>query len=96
MIAEPEIAVRARISGRVQGVCYRAWTVEQASRLGLKGFVRNRHDGSVEALFKGPAEQVDTMLALCWQGPPRATVTAVASEPAQGMVPDRFEQKPSV
>ncbi len=96
MTSDADIAVRARISGRVQGVCYRAWTVEQATRLSLKGFVRNRQDGSVEALFKGPAEQVEAMLDLCWQGPPRAEVTAVAREPAQGLVPDRFEQKPNV
>ena len=57
------IAVRARISGRVQGVWFRAWTVEQAEMLGLDGWVRNRSDGSVEALFAGPrAALVDSVM----------------------------------
>ena len=50
-------AVNAVISGKVQGVWYRAWTVEQARKRGLAGWVRNRNDGTVEAVFAGPAEQ---------------------------------------
>jgi len=88
--------VRARLTGRVQGVFFRAWTEEQANRLGLAGFVRNRRDGSVEALFAGPHEAVDEMLRLCWEGPPGAHVEAVDSEPAKGIVPERFEVKPTV
>lgn len=70
-------AVLVRIDGRVQGVCYRAWTVAEALRLGIGGWVRNRRDGSVEALFAGSPEAVDRMLDACWQGPPAAKVSAV-------------------
>jgi len=76
------IAVRARIEGRVQGVWYRGWTVDQASARGLAGWVRNRRDGSVEALFAGPEEAVRDMLAACRQGPPAARVAAVIESPA--------------
>lgn len=91
-----EKAVRVRITGRVQGVFYRAWTEEQARRLGLKGFVRNRRDGSVEALFAGPADAVEEMVAHCRSGPRGARVERVEAEPAEGRVPDRFEVKPTV
>ncbi|MCC7272994.1 MAG: acylphosphatase, partial [Alphaproteobacteria bacterium] len=67
-----DIAARLRIAGRVQGVWYRAWTVETAQALGLRGWVRNRADGSVEALLIGPAAAVDAMAARCRQGPPKA------------------------
>ena len=74
-------AVRVRISGRVQGVWYRAWTESQATARGLGGWVRNRRDGDVEALFAGPDEAVDAMIAECWNGPSRARVSAVSTEP---------------
>lgn len=69
-----EKAVRTRIKGRVQGVCFRAWTCEQATAKGLAGWVRNCADGTVEAVFAGPAEAVDAMLAQCRIGPPAARV----------------------
>lgn len=75
-------AVRVRIEGRVQGVWYRGWTVDEALRRGLIGWVRNRRDGSVEALFAGPESAVEAMVAACWQGPPAARVTAVHVRPA--------------
>ncbi len=75
-------AVRVRVEGRVQGVWYRGWTVEQATRRRLRGWVRNRRDGSVEALFAGPASAVDAMVEACWQGPPAARVSAVTARPA--------------
>ncbi len=71
------IAVRLTITGRVQGVWYRGWTVEQAQARGLDGWVRNRADGSVEALVAGPAAAVEALVALCHEGPPAARVTAV-------------------
>lgn len=74
-------AVRARIYGRVQGVWYRGWTVTTASDLGLSGWVRNRRDGSVEALFVGPPDAIETMLARCRKGPPTARVDEVVREP---------------
>lgn len=74
--------VRAIISGRVQGVWFRAWTAGEADKLGLSGWVRNRTDGTVEALFSGPAETVDAMLLKCRNGPPLARVEHIATEPA--------------
>ncbi len=69
--------VRVIIKGRVQGVWYRAWTTKQARARGLAGWVRNRADGAVEALFSGPRAQVDEMLAALRGGPPLARVTDV-------------------
>jgi len=80
-------AVRLEIEGVVQGVAYRAWTARSAIGLGLSGWVRNRRDGSVEALFRGPAEAVDRMLALCREGPPAARVTKVRVLPFNGEPP---------
>lgn len=88
-------AVRARITGRVQGVWYRGWTVEQATALDLSGWVRNRADGTVEALFAGPAGAVDAMLAVCREGPPAAVVRDVAVEPAEDPGAGPFEQRPT-
>jgi acylphosphatase len=57
------------VRGRVQGVGFRAWTEYTALEHGLQGWVRNRHDGSVEALFVGPPDAVTAMIAACNQGP---------------------------
>lgn len=65
------------ISGRVQGVGYRAWTERVAADLGLSGWVRNRRDGSVEAVFQGPDDAVTEMLARCERGPSGAAVSRV-------------------
>jgi acylphosphatase len=89
-------AVKALIEGHVQGVWYRSWTVETARRLGIDGWVRNRRDGSVQALFSGPDERVDEMLRLCSDGPPAAQVTSVEHIPHDGSVPSGFRIKPSV
>ena len=85
-------AVVVRIEGRVQGVWYRGWTVEQASRRGLDGWVRNRADGSVEALFAGEAAAVAAMLEACRQGPAAAQVTAVLPVPGTDPGPVGFCQ----
>lgn len=77
-----DTTVRARITGRVQGVWYRAWTEKTAAAHGLHGWVRNRPDGSVEALFSGPKETVERMLADCRDGPPNARVDDIETEPA--------------
>jgi acylphosphatase len=71
------LIIRAVIRGRVQGVGYRAWIHHQAELRGLQGWVRNSRDGSVEALFSGPAEAVRAMLEACQQGPASARVDAV-------------------
>jgi acylphosphatase len=70
------------IKGRVQGVGYRAWVEHQARVQHLEGWVRNRRDGSVEALFAGPADVVSNMIALCRRGPVSARVEAVQEQPA--------------
>lgn len=90
-----EQALRVRIHGRVQGVWYRAWTTEEASELGLDGWVRNRRDGSVEAVFAGRAADVAAMLELCREGPPLARVDRIDQEPEEGPVAVGFEQRPT-
>lgn len=87
-----ERAVRVRIEGKVQNVWYRAWTTEEATRRGLRGWVRNRADGSVEALFIGPDDAVAGMIAACRVGPPDARVTNVAEQSAQDDGSKNFHQ----
>lgn len=74
--------VRLTIRGRVQGIGYRAFVEDGAVARGLKGWVRNRHDGSVEALIAGKSNEVDAMIAACRQGPRSARVDAVEIEEA--------------
>ena len=88
---ENHTTVLARVTGRVQGVCYRAWTRDEAEALGLTGWVRNEPDGSVTALLAGPEADVTRMLEALWRGPPAARVSGVTSEPAgQGERPLGF------
>ena len=75
-------ALRLSIVGRVQGVGFRAWTVDEAMRRNLRGWVRNRRDGSVEALVIGQADTVAAMVAACRRGPPLADVTEVRQDAA--------------
>ncbi len=81
-------SVRVRISGRVQGVGYRDWTERRASQLGLSGWVRNLASGDVEAVFGGPSEAVEAMLAACRTGPRLAAVEKIEvigeGEPVEG------------
>lgn len=76
--------VHIRIHGRVQGVFYRQWTMTEARARSLTGWVRNRVDGTVEAVFKGPAGIVADMVQACRRGSPRAFVTKVEFQ----LVPD--------
>ena len=62
------------VHGRVQGVGFRAWVQHHAELHGLEGWVRNRRDGAVEAVFSGPAEKVEAVLAACRRGPAGARV----------------------
>ena len=88
--------VRVRVEGGVQGVGYRTWTERVATDLGLAGWVRNRRDGCVEALFSGTPEDVAQMLDRCRDGPRSAHVTAVEIVEEGGEAPDGFEVLPTV
>ncbi len=88
--------VRVLIEGRVQGVWYRGWTVAEARSRGLAGWVRNRSDGRVEALFHGSAAEVEAMVESCRQGPPAARVTSVTAELWADPPGPGFHQHPTV
>lgn len=88
--------IKCVIKGRVQGVFYRNWTVENATQLGLKGWVRNRIDGSVEAMFCGKPEVVDEMLQRCRRGPPDAMVTALEATPCNEDPGTGFQRRSTV
>jgi len=83
--------VHAIISGRVQGVGYRAWTVDAAKSLGLCGWVRNRSDGTVEAVFQGQEEQCRQMLDKCSGGPLYSKVTGIVTTDQDMPVIDSFK-----
>ena len=76
MTSETKI-VRVTIGGDVQGVGYRAWMEMEARAGGVRGWVRNRLNGDVEALFAGPPDAVEALCAACWRGPPHARVDKV-------------------
>ena len=84
------LAIRCVVSGRVQGVYYRAATVERASRLALRGWVRNLPDGRVEAVAAGPVEALTELASWRWEGPPAARVDSVQVEEWTGAVPEGF------
>ncbi|XP_015574832.1 acylphosphatase isoform X2 [Ricinus communis] len=88
--------VRVMIKGRVQGVFYRNWTIENANQLGLKGWVRNRRDGSVEALFSGDSDKVQEMEQRCRHGPPDAMVTGLQVFPCDDDPGTGFHRKPTI
>ncbi|KAL5067835.1 hypothetical protein RYX36_018722 [Vicia faba] len=87
---------RVVIKGRVQGVFYRNWTVDNATELGLKGWVRNRRDGSVEALFSGSFDAVKEMEQRCRRGPSQAVVTGLEVLPCGDDPGTAFQRKPTV
>lgn len=89
-------AVRLIICGKVQGVWFRAWTEKTARGLDLDGWVRNRADGTVEALMVGPEAAVDEMIIKCHEGPPLARVENIQVHKALGLTPKGFRQKPTV
>lgn len=72
------MAMHLLIEGRVQGVGYRYALRDQALQLGLSGWVRNRADGSVEAVVAGGEDQIDALVRWAWEGPPAAKVTHVS------------------
>lgn len=90
------VAYKLTISGRVQGVGFRAWALGEAEARGLYGWVRNRHNGSVEALVKGAKTRVAEFIDVCRRGPESSRVDSVVPAPAIGGCPNRFEVKPTV
>lgn len=84
------VAARFLVSGKVQGVFYRASTREQAQRLGLSGIARNLPDGRVEVIVKGPADAIDAIEAWLQQGPAAARVDAVVRTAWEGAVNEGF------
>ena len=79
-----EVTYRLVICGLVQGVYYRGSMVSQANALGLRGWVRNRLDGSVEAVVQGEVNEVNRMMEWARRGPPNAVVTSVDIFPCEG------------
>jgi acylphosphatase len=88
--------VRLAITGRVQGVGYRMWAERTANQLGLRGWVRNRSDGSVELIAIGGDEAIARLIDACRQGPRAAIVTAVAIEDAEDDGNTGFSARPTV
>jgi acylphosphatase len=77
-----QVIRRVVIQGRVQGVGYRDWTRHVARARGIEGWVRNRKDGTVEAVFAGPHDAVPEMIAACRKGPPSAVVDLIEEHDA--------------
>ncbi|BCX16363.1 MAG: hypothetical protein KatS3mg117_0045 [Geminicoccaceae bacterium] len=94
--AAMSFALQLRIRGRVQGVGYRAWLVREADRRGVAGWVRNRRDGSVEALLAGDEATVRALVEACRRGPPAARVEAIETAAAEGADLDGFVALPTV
>jgi len=95
-MSEMPVTRRLVITGRVQGVGFRAFVYGHATKLGVDGFVRNRVDGSVEALIVGEAQKVEALIALCREGPPASRVAELKVSEAQGIVDKGFRQLPTV
>ena len=84
-------AITARITGRVQGVAFRAWAESEARDRGLAGWIRNETDGSVTTLIEGARDRVEDMLAALHRGPPRARVAHIETAPATPEGRDGFD-----
>jgi len=95
-MTSPTITIHVFISGRVQGVSYRYWTVTEAQSRALNGWVRNLRDGRGEALFHGAKEAGDDMVAACYKGPVLARVSDVSATEGEYDGSENFEQKPTV
>jgi acylphosphatase len=89
------IARHLAIFGRVQGVFYRDWTVETAQHLALTGWVRNRMDGSVEAMIQGDSNTVEHFIAQAHKGPPAAKVARIEVTEAEPSTSGTFEKLPT-
>jgi acylphosphatase len=91
-----ETSKKLRIHGEVQGVFYRAWSAEAARGLGVRGWVCNRRDGTVEMLVQGEEGAVERLIERCRQGPPAARVERIDVEDTAEEAPTGFEKRPSV
>ncbi len=91
----PIITRRLALRGRVQGVCYRDWTVRTATSLGISGWVRNRPDGSVEVLATGEKVAVEAFIARCRGGPSSARVDDMEVSEAAPETTLGFERRPT-
>jgi acylphosphatase len=89
----PKLTRRLLIEGRVQGVGFRWALTAEATALGLKGWVRNRQDGSVEALIHGTTDAVEALTVWAWHGPSSARVDRVLSNDEPGAT-DEWEKYP--
>jgi acylphosphatase len=89
-------ALHLNVSGRVQGVGYRWWTVGTARALGLDGWVRNRRDGSVEILAIGSPDALESLAAACARGPNAAAVSVVDRTAADDDGSTGFDARPTV
>jgi acylphosphatase len=90
-----KVSVRVLISGKVQGVWFRAWTKREADALGLDGWVRNRTEGTVEAVFAGAPAAVRMMIGRCAVGPPAARVERIEEVLETQPTAPGFEQRPT-
>jgi acylphosphatase len=95
-MGEDRKALRLIVEGRVQGVGFRAWMVDVAGRAGVDGWVRNRRDGTVEAVVAGPVGAVEQVVAAAREGPAMSRVTNVREERADDRVGPGFDAAPTV
>ncbi len=89
-------SLRLRIEGFVQAVGYRNFTIVEARKLALDGWIRNRSDGTVEVLVSGPTKTVETFVGLCMRGPPGARVNNVELHKAEPPEAKGFNRRPSL
>ncbi len=94
-MTDETIAVRLIVTGKVQGVGYRYWATGAARRHGVRGWVRNLPDGSVEILAIGAGEGIEILIKACDTGPLMAAVTAVIRHPAEDDGSTDFRQRPT-
>ena len=88
--------VRLVIEGRVQGVWFRGWLVQQAQASAVRGWVRNCSNGTVEAVLSGPAATVEALVSACHVGPPAARVSRLSVEPAAPPTGPGFHPRPTL
>ncbi len=93
MVSENRITRHVRISGYVQGVFYRVWARQKANELALSGWVRNRLDGTVEAVISGSLEDVNSFIEACRTGPQFARVDGVEAEIYDGHMENGFRMR---